>query len=54
MIEAAKIIIFLKTKNKLVVQSKAIKEEANNVMFWEKKDKSNVKNTLPSGFCRTS
>ena len=56
-IDAAKIaiILFLKTKMKLVVWSIAVKDEARNVMFWSKKDTSNVgKNTLPNGSCRTS
>ena len=38
--------MFLKRKNKLVVQGIAMKEEAKNVMFWLKKDTSKVKNTL--------
>ena len=38
--------VFLKTKNKLVVRSMAIKEKAKNVMFWSKKDISKVKKIL--------
>ena len=36
-------------KNKLVLRTTAIKEEAKNVMFWSKKDKkdtSDLKNAL--------
>ena len=36
----------MKTKNKLVVRSIAIKEEAKHVMFWSKRDTSKVKNIL--------